>query len=231
MNKPLQLVAVLVAVVAIQATAAGQARRGQPARPPARGPAQPAIVTEPAKVQCPQVLGEGVQTKRTFCDVWIGGDPAAGIVIPLPPHTGPLTLTFDLHNRHTYSAELAKTFRGYRRYTATVGVLTMDNTPITMAVIDGEFRTAADLFDRVSGGTGVGGVKVVAPTGVETIFVTIPAEEKTPSLSIVGLRLTEARFAVGDVDNFTATGRPVALVSNVMLEYRPGPAPRTPARR
>jgi hypothetical protein len=219
-------VAVLVAVVAIQATAAGQARRGQPA--PAR-PATPATVTEPAKVQCPQVLGEGVQAKRTFCDVWIGRDPAAGIVIPLPPHTGPLTLTFDLHNRHTYSAELAKTNRGYRRYTATVGVLTMDNTPITMAVVHSEFRTAADLVDRVSGGTGAGGVKVVAPTGTETIVVTIPADEKTPSVSIVGLKLTEER--IDGVDNFTATGRPVALISNVMLEYRPAPAPRAPARR
>jgi hypothetical protein len=230
MSNWLRSLAVLVLILGMHVAAAGQARRGQPQRTPAR-PAQPVMVTEPAKVQCPQVLGEGVQTKRTFCDVWIGRDPAAGIVIPLPPHIGPLTLTFDLHNRHTYSAELARTHRGYRRYTATVGVLTMDNTPITMAVVDSEFRTAADLFDRVSGGTGAGGVKVVAPTGVETIVITIPAVEKTPSVSIVGLKLTEARFAYGDVDNFTATGRPVALISNVMLEYRPGPAPRPPARR
>jgi hypothetical protein len=230
MSNRLRSLAVVVLILGMQAAAHGQARRGQPPRTPAR-PAQPVMVTEPAKVQCPQVLGEGVQTRRTFCDVWIGRDPAAGIVIPLPPHIGPITLTFDLHNRHTYSAELAKTNRGYRRYTATVGVLTMDNTPITMAVVDSEFRTAADLFDRVSGGTGAGGVKVVAPTGVETIVITIPAVEKTPSVSIVGLKLTEARFAYGDVDTFTATGRPVALVSNVMLEYRPGPAPRTPARR
>ena len=221
--------ALLVAIVALQATPAGQARRGQaPPRTPAR-PAASTTVTEPAKVQCPQVLGEGVQSGRTFCDVWIARDPAAGIVIPLPPHTGPLTLTFDLHNRHTYSAELAKTNRGYRRYTATVGVLTMDNTPLTMAVVHSEFRTAADLVDRVSGGSGAGGVKVVAPTGVESIVVTIPADEKTPSVSIVGLKLTEER--VDGIDNFTATGRPVALISNVMLEYRPAPAPRTPARR
>src|SRR5687768_7834475 len=126
----LRLLAPLAAVLVMQTAAAGQARRGQPARQPA----QPALVTEAAKVSCPQVLGEGVQTKRTFCDVSIGRDPAGGIIIPLPPHTGPLTLTFDLHNRHTFSAELAKTNRGYRRYTATIGVLTMDNTPITKAV-------------------------------------------------------------------------------------------------
>ena len=124
-------VAVLVATIGLQATTAGQARRGQPARPPA----QPALVTEAAKLNCPQVLGEGVQTRRTFCDVSIGRDPAGGIIIPLPPHVGPLTITFDLHNRHTYSAELAKTNRGYRRYTATVGILAMDNTPMGLSLI------------------------------------------------------------------------------------------------
>jgi hypothetical protein len=217
--------ALVVATIGLQAPTAGQARRGQPARPPA----QPAPVTEAAKPSCPQVLGEGVQTRRTFCDVSIGRDPAGGIIIPLPPHVGPLTLTFDLHNRHTYSAELAKTNRGYRRYTATVGVLAMDNTPMSMAVVHNEFRTAKDLFDRISGGTGAGGVKAVAPTGVEPVVVTIPADEKTPSLSIVGLRLIEARL--DDVDTFTASGRPIAVISNVMIEYRPAPAPRTPVRR
>jgi hypothetical protein len=221
--------AMLVAMLGMPAADAGQAGRGTPARPPARPPGQPTLVIEAAKVNCPQVLGEGVQTRRTFCDVSIGRDPAAGIIVPLPPHTGPLTLTFDLHNRHIYSAELVKTNRGYRRYTATVGVLAMDNTPMGMAAVDSEFRTAADLFDRIAGGTGAGGVKVVAPTGVEPIVITIPADEKTPSLSIVGLRLTEARLEDGDT--FTASGRPVAVISNVMLEYRPAPAPRTPARR
>ena len=46
-----------------------------------------------------------------FCDVLIGREPAGGIVIKLPPHQRPVTLTFDLHNRHTYSEELTKTDR------------------------------------------------------------------------------------------------------------------------
>jgi hypothetical protein len=218
-------VALLVAMAICEARAAGQARRTTAARQPAPVP----LKIEAAKLTCPQVLGEGVQTKRTFCDVQITRDPAAGIVIPLPPHTGPLTLTFDLHNRHTYSEELAKTNRGYRRYTATVGVLTMDNTAVSLAVVQSEFRNARDLFDRVAGGTGAGGVKAVAPAGSESIAITIPADEKTPSVSIVGLKLTEARL--DGVDPFTASGRPVAVISNVMLEYRPAPPPRTPARR
>ena len=224
-KRGLLAVAMLVATATCEAIAAGQARRTTATRQLAPVP----LKIEAAKLICPQVLGEGVQTKRTFCDVPIAREPAAGIVIPLPPHTGPLTLTFDLHNRHTYSEELAKTNRGYRRYTATVGVLTMDNTPISMAVVQSEFRNAKDLFDRIAGGTGAGGVKAVAPAGSEPIVITIPAEEKTPSVSIVGLKLTEARF--DGSDSFNAAGRPVAVVSNVMLEYRPAPPPRTPARR
>jgi len=188
--------------------------------------ARPEVRTEAPKINCPQVLGEGMQTKRTFCDVLIGRDPAAGIIIPLPPHTGDVTLTFDLHNRQLYSEELSKTSRGYRRYTAVVGVLTMDNTPISKAYIQSEFRTAADLFDRVSSGTASSGMKAVAPTGLESISMTVPAEEN--GVSIIGLELTEVRL--DGKDQFFAVGRPVAVLSNVMIEYRPAPA-RPPARR
>ena len=55
-------------------------------------------------------------------------DPPAGAVVRLPPHRGPATLTFDLHNRHMYSAELVDSGRGYTRATATIGVLAMDRT-------------------------------------------------------------------------------------------------------
>jgi hypothetical protein len=203
----------------------------QPARPPARRPAAaPAPIakrTEPAMINCPQVLGEGVQTKQTFCDVQIGRDPAAGITIALPPHTGAVTLTFDLHNRHTYSEELVKANRGYRRYTATIGVLTMDNTLLSRAIVHSEFRSATDLVDRISGGTGPGGLKAVAPSGSEPIVITIPAEED--AVSILGEKLMEARL--DGVDNFSASGRPIAVISNVMIEYQPGPARRPPARR
>lgn len=212
-------IVLLAAVVAAQALVAAQARRTT-----AR---QPATKTEPAKMTCPFVLGEGVSTQRTFCDVPIGRDPAAGIIIDIPPHTGPVTLHFDLHNRHTYSEELVKQGRGYRRYTASIGVLAMDNTLLSRAAIHSEVRDASDLFDRVAGGTGAGGVKAVAPTGVESVAITIPAEETR--VSILGERLIEER---GDgVDTFMAPGRPMAVISNVMIEYRPGPAPRAPARR
>jgi hypothetical protein len=138
-------------------------------------------------------------------------------------------LRFDLHNRHTYSEELVKTNRGYRQYTATIGVLTADNTLLTRAVVQNEFRTANDLVDRVSGGAGPGGVKAVAPSGTEPIMVTIPAAEQ--SISILGEKLTVVRADSPVPDNFSTPGRPVAIISNVTLEYRPAPARRAPARR
>jgi hypothetical protein len=111
--------------------------------------------------------------------VLTGRDTAEGIIIALPSHTGPVILRFDLHNRHTYSEELIKTNRAYRHYTATIGVLTADNTLLTRAVVQSEFRTAADLLDRISGGAGPGGVKAVAPTGTEPITVR-PAPARRP---------------------------------------------------
>ena len=212
----------LAAALLASAAPLAQARRSTATAPAA-------MRTEAAKVTCPQVLGQGLQTSRTFCDVIITRDPAEGIIVPLPPHTGAVTLTFDLHNRHTYSEELAKTSRGYRRYTAMVGLLASDNTPLGRAVVNSEFRNVKDLFDRISGGSGPGGVKAVAPAGVEPVKVVIPADEPTESVSIVGLKLTEAR--IDGTEPFLASGRPMAIISNVMLQYRPAPPPRTPTRR
>jgi hypothetical protein len=221
---PRCVVAVMIAALCSGSIAA-QTRRA-PARPPAPAPAAPKI--EPAVFDCPSLLGEGVKTLRMFCDVLTGRDYGDGIIITLPPHTGPLTLTFDLHNRHTYSEELVKTNRAYRRYTATVGALTANNDLLTRAVIQTEFRTAADLVDRVSGGAGPGGVKAVAPTGTEPIVITIPADQQ--SVSILGEKLSVDRL--DGTDNFTTPGRPIAVISNVMLEYRPAPARRpAPAPR
>jgi hypothetical protein len=214
------LLAALVLIALCTAPAHGQGRRG-------RGTPPPATKVEPAMVQCPSVLGDGVETGRSFCDVVTGRDVAGGIIVPIPASNGPVTLSFELHNRHTYSEELVKTNRGYRRYTATIGVLTMDNTLLTRAIIQNEFRTAADLFDRVSGGAGPGGVKAVAPTGSESIVVTIPAGEK--AVSILGEKLLVVRPDANDT--FNVPGRPIAIISNVTLEYRPAPARRAPARR
>jgi hypothetical protein len=209
--------AALFVVLAVPAS--GQTRR------PASKPA--ALKTEAAVLECPSTLGVGVNSRRTFCDVLTGRDPAGGILVKLPPHSGNVTLTFDLHNRHTYSEELVKANRGYRRYTATVGVMYMDVTLISRATFQNEFRSAIDLVDRIEGGAGAGGVKAVAPTGTEPITMTIT--DDTDMVSILGEKLNVVR-PDGGPDNFTAPGRPIALVSNVQIAYRPKPAAK-PARK
>ena len=204
--------------------------QAQTQRTPARRPAQPpppATMKVPADMLCPAPLGVGINTKREFCDVLSGRDPREGILITLPPHRGDVTLTFDLHNRHTYSEEQIKAKRAYSRYTAVIGALTMDNTLISRAVVQSEFRSAADLLDRIGGGAGPGGVKAVAPTGAEAIVITIPAVEE--KVSILGERLSVDR--PDGTAQYTAPGRPIAVISNVMIEYRPGPAPKPPATK
>ncbi len=180
-----------------------------------------------AEWKCPSELGVGVTTTRRFCDVLTGRDPKEGILVTIPPHRGPVTLSFELHNRHTFSAELVKAKTAYRKYTATVGVLTLDNTLVDRAVIQSEFRSEPDLFDRISGGAAPGGLKAVAPTGDEFIIITLP-ETVGEQVTILGEKLTVVR--PDGTDNFSATGRPIATISNMMIEYRPAPPPPLPRK-
>jgi hypothetical protein len=214
--------------------AAGPAPQAQTKKAPARkAPAakkapEPAVTRLQAQLTCPSELGVGVTTKRRFCDVLAGRDPATGIVVAIPPHRGPVTLSFELHNRHTYSEDLVNAKKAFRQYTATIGVLTMDNTLIDRAVIQSEFRSAADLFDRVGGGVGPGGVKAVAPSGTEFITMELP-QDVGDEVSILGEKLSVLRPE--GTDTFVSEGRPIATISNVMVEFRPGPPPRkSPAK-
>jgi hypothetical protein len=213
-------------MVSVAAPVRGQTRAAAPRVAPKAASANP-LIKAGAAVVCPSILGTGIATKEVFCDVMTGRDPAAGIVVMVPPHRGPATLTFDLHNRHTFSEALVKEKRAYTHYTATIGVLTLDNTLLTRAVVDSEFRTAGDLVDRIGGGAGPGGVKAVAPTGSEPIAVEIPSE--VDAVSLLGEKLTMIK--VDGTETFTAPDRPIATVSNVVIEYRPLPKPvAKPAR-
>jgi hypothetical protein len=209
---------IVLAAVFTAGVAAGQGRG-------AAAQADPRV--EPAMVNCPSIVGSGAHTTRTYCDATIGNDAEAGIIVTFPPHVGPVTLRFDLHNRHIYSEDLVKARRAYSRYMAGIGVLTLDNYLLTRAAILSEFRTEADLFDRITGGGGPLGLKAVAPTGIEEISVTVP-EEHT-GVSILGERLLVERLE--GADTFTTPGRPIALISNVRVEYTPAPLPRTPPAR
>jgi hypothetical protein len=211
-------------VLAIAVPAFAQSRKPVRKAPPA--PAAAAVKKVAPEMTCPAPLGVGVRTRLAFCEVMAGRDPAGGVIIQVPPHRGPATLTFDLHNLHTYSEEQVKARRAYSKYTATIGVLTLDNTLISRAVVQNEFRAGADLVDRVGGGAGPGGVKAVAPTGKESITVMIPEGEL--AVSLLGEKLAVER--IDGPATYSQPGRPIAVVSNVMLEYKPGPLPKKPKR-
>jgi hypothetical protein len=220
----MRIVALGLLACALAAGPAGaQTARKKPAPVP---PAAAAPKIEAAEVTCPSPLGTGVKTLRTFCDVPIGRTSADGILITLPPHKGRAVLTFDLHNRQTYSEEQVKARRSYARLTATVGVMTLDNTLVARAVVQNEFRTAADLFDRIGGGAGPGGLKAVAPTGAEPVRVELP--ENINDVCVLGEKLAVRRLDADET--FAAPGRPIALISSVMVEYTPQPAKKPPAK-
>jgi hypothetical protein len=209
------LIVSLVAVAALDAQTKPRTRKPVPA--PARK-----VTTAPADLTCPSPLGTGLTTRQLFCDVLTGRDPKEGIIIKLPARRGPLTLKFNLHNRHAYSEEEVRMKRGFAAYTASIGVLTLDNTLLTRAVVASEFRRSEDLLERIGGGAGAGGVKAVAPVGSEAISLEIPPD--ISEVSLLGEKLMVVR-SDGVPANYSAPGRPIAIISSATVEYTPAPAP------
>lgn len=205
---------VFILIAAAAAAALGVDLDAQRRRRPVKRPPPPPKV-EPATVKCPEVLGVGQKSGANFCFVLAGRDPAKGVIVALPKHTGPATLLFDLHNRHTYSEDDTRLGRAYASYLAVIGVLSMKGDLISRAAVRSEFRKASDLFDRIKGGAGPSGLKAVAPIGREEIAIPIPSG--IDEVSLLG-EVLDATTAAG---RETATpGRTVAVVSNVRVEYR-----------
>jgi hypothetical protein len=197
-------------------THAAQTRRSR--RRPAPPPAPPTI--EPAAVACPNVLGRGVRTRLIYCDIATGRNPADGIRVKIPPHTGAATILFTLHNRHLYSEELMRAGKVFVRYTATIGALAPDGTLITRAMVQSEFRSAKDLVDRIEGGPGLP-VKAVAPIGAEAIVIEVPAN--VAEVSLLGEKLEALK--IEGRETYTSPGQLVASASDFKVEYRPAPKP------
>jgi hypothetical protein len=163
---------------------------------------------------CSSLLGDGVKTNRKFCDVVIATQPDKSVTMPIPAHTGVATLLFDLHNRFSPPAAATDPGEAFQRHTVIVAVIRSTGEIIDRAVVTGEFRTPQDLFDRITG-TGPNGVKAVAPGPAQAVRITIPAG--VMSIGIVGVRQdidTRSAHAA-----FTTPGRPVAIVSNMRIEY------------
>ena len=193
-------------------------RRRESRRRAARKP-----TVAPAEMTCPSPLGTGVKTKREYCDVLTGRDPKEGILIKLPPHRGPVTLRFNLHNRHTYSEEEVRMKRGVR-------------------VVHRRHRRAdarqhaADARGRrhrvPAGRRSCSSASAAAPVPAASKLSRRSASKRSRcelaaelnEVTILGEKLTVVR-ADGQPANYAASGRPIAIISDVTVEYTPAPAP------
>ena len=68
-------------------------------------------------------------------------------------------------------------------------------------------------------------MKAVAPTGIEHVSIVVPEAEN--QVSLLGEKLIVDR-PEGSA-TYTSPGRPIAVISSVMIEYVP-PTPPPPAR-
>ena len=182
-------------------------------------PAKPTTKTESAAVECPNLLGNGVRSGQRYCDIVTGTDAKGGAIVRVPPHRGVATLRFDLHNRQMFSAELERSGRAYTRALATVIAAGLDGTVLQRNAVLSEFRTEADLIERIAGGAGPNGVKAVAPVGTEKVVVEVP--ESYDAVALVGETLSITRL--DGSETVRAPGRPIAVVSNAQVQYQPAP--------
>src|SRR5688572_14193000 len=177
-----------------------------------------AAAADAVKLTCAADLGTGVKSKRSFCDVLIGTAPADSVAVTIPAQKVPSTLSLDLHNRFTVPAAVpGPPVLAWARHEATIAVVSAAGDVLGRALVEREFRTADDLFDQIGGGARPGGVKGVAPGPPEAARFTIPAGVTT--VGIVGTRLRVMTRVVGE-QTFETPGRPVAIVSDIQLEFR-----------
>ena len=181
---------------------------GQTGRKPANRTTQAAV--------CASSLGTGVKTNRQFCDVIIASSAAESVSMTIPARTGAATLMFDLHNRFPVPAPNVDPVQAFASHVAVVAIIKSTGELIERSAVSREYRTVADLFDRISSPTPGSAPRNIAPGQPQPVRVTIPAG--ITGIGIVGTRLEEWRAAGrGTYDN----PRPIAIVSNWRIEYTP----------
>jgi hypothetical protein len=164
---------------------------------------------------CGANLGEGLKSRRKFCDVIIGTRAKDGVTMTVPAHRGETTLMFDLHNRYTPPPTGASSAQMYAKHTAVVAILDQTGAEIGKAAVSRELRTDVDIFDRVAGGAGPGGAIAVVPGRAEAITLRLP--EPVTAIAVVGVSVDVMSLA--EQGAFTTPGRPVAIGSNFRIEY------------
>ena len=176
-----------------------------------RSPAKPRQLTRPQPAVCASDLGAGVKTRRRFCDVIIATTPADSIAMTLPARTGTAALMFDLHNRFTVPAPKTPALQAFTSETAVVAIVRSTGEVIERAAASREFRTPADLFDRLAG------ANATAPGPAVPVRIIIPAG--VTAIGLVGVRLEE--WKASGRGAYATPKRSIALASNFRLEFTP----------
>ena len=200
------IAAAFVAAASLTAHGAAQTRATKP----------PASRTSTAFV-CAADLGNGVASRRRFCEVTVATVPTGSVSVTIPAHTGPATLMFDLHNRFMVPATPLDPGLAFVRQVAVAAVIKQTGDVIERAAVERDYRTPADLFDRIAGSARGAAPKAVAPGQPMPFRITIPAG--VGIVGIVGARLEEWRPSGRAA--FDSPGRPIAIVSNVRVDYTP----------
>jgi hypothetical protein len=201
-----RVISLMAGLAAIALSTIGVA--AQAGRKPAKRTTQAAV--------CASNLGVGVKTKRQFCDVLITSSAAESVSMTIPARTGAATLMFDLHNRFPVPAPNVDPVQAFASHVAVVAIIKSTGELIERSAVSREYRTVADLFDRISSPTPGSAPRNIAPGQPQPVQVTIPAG--ITGIGIVGTRLEEWRAAGrGTYDN----PRPIAIVSNWRIEYTP----------
>jgi hypothetical protein len=201
--------ALIVVLLTIAAATAVEAWQTKGAKPPAKRVSQ--------TFTCAAELGNGAATKRRFCDLVIASAAARSISVPIPARTGTATLMFDLHNRFTVPPAKTDLAAAFARHVAVASVIGSGGDLIEQVAVSRDYRTAEDLFDRIVAAAKGGSPIAVAPGEPIAVRVSIPAGHT--SIGLVGARLEETR-AAGKAA-YDTPGRPIAIVSNIRVEYTP----------
>lgn len=179
--------------------------------------AKPPATKTSTTFRCAADLGTGLASRRRFCDVIVASVAADSVSVAIPLHRGAATLLFDLHNRFTVPAVPVGAPQAFVRHVAVVAVIRQTGDIIERAAVTRDYRTPASLFDRLPGAGRGASPKAIAPGDPQPVRITIPAGVN--AIGIVGTRLEEWR--VSGRAAFDSPGRPIAIVSNVRVEYTP----------
>ncbi len=170
---------------------------------------------------CAADLGQGVKTSRQFCDVIIATTSAESVAMAIPAAhrdgDADVRSAQPLHRAGRRSRIPRRRSRGTRRSSRSSGPPgERDRARGRRSRVSARVQ---DLFDRIGGGARPGGVQGGRARSARSRSVS-RFPRALPAIGIVGVRL-EVHDTRGEARPTTRPGAPIAIVSNLRIEYTP----------